>query len=748
MPGLAGKMTRSNKMKELPDSTLAALEQGLALQIANEGQEKALGGISTGMVEFQKEKTSILDQFAAAGQTPPEELLQQFDDLQEVREQQLVFGSIDQNIASQLTSAIDPVMLEKNELQIRNNIAELSAGIRQEDLVIKRNDNISKMRKNLADAQKAEADVDVRVSESILKDLEAREAELKTRIDEVYGGMSSRELQEELQKGDYIARGISPGLMYRYASERREKDLDFRIKQTKLAADGQAYKKAKLSMENLRKDQRLANLAGRPREELQGYADEARRDGFKIIDGERYTQVDLQKTLGVIDDASSAEREQRILIGVEAEKAEFILNDIIDVAQEIGDSIGVSPDSVAAPLIQSFGERYSSTKVKALELFPNDRLAQNEYTAKALREVNIGTKSELVKIRETSKSYGTEPLLAAKAQVRNSGSLTTSAAFSSLVENKHTLVNISSSDMYHPASLRVLNLMNGVSEGQQLNEAVDKDAQNQAILQRAGFGGKTEKSTVKSAAAQRAENERLSKEYQERFTPEKRADLIDDLSGALAQKTFKQALGQSLQNLDKSIAIGDKEAAAFLANNIMTEVGVTGAVLPKTSAGYAINSVNLVEGRPQQINWSVALDSIYLAFDDEERAELFVDELVENYAQSIDDNVKLSLPKSFQEHQIAALAKPTDNPLVTYPVLYRTWLESDLADLQSTRMRRTPTVDALTEQPLLQTEEERRLHRVPKGQLGPTVNVRQERRREIARRGETLRSIRETEGAK
>ena len=64
MPGLSGNLTRSNKTSDLPDDVVSALEQGLALQIANKGQSEALAGISTGMTEFQKEKTAILDQFA------------------------------------------------------------------------------------------------------------------------------------------------------------------------------------------------------------------------------------------------------------------------------------------------------------------------------------------------------------------------------------------------------------------------------------------------------------------------------------------------------------------------------------------------------------------------------------------------------------------------------------------------------------------------------------------------------------
>jgi hypothetical protein len=747
MAGLTGRMARSNKIQDLQPSTIAALEQGLSLQIANKGQKEALAGISTGMTAFQEEKTSLLDDFAAAGVTPPPELAQQFDDLQAVREQQLVFGSIDQGVASQLTGAINPRQLEANELEIRNNIAQLSAGIRQEDKIITRNDRISKMRKNLADAVGSELDNEFQISENTLKGIEARNAELRTRIDDRYGALSTDDLDGVLQSGSYLSLGISPGVMYRYVNERAGLDIDQKIKEMNLAKSSKLYEKTKFELEKLEKDKRLAGMLDKPRDVLQAHADEARDRGFTIIDGEKVNQVEVQKRLNIIDNSTTLERGFRVKAGLQAEKAGRIFQSITDIGTEIADYTGTSPEIVIEPMIKDYAKRIAQVDEDARRLFPNDRLGQSKYKADTLESVVLTTDQELIKIQATAQRFAVEPLLAAKKHLDFNERLNVEHAFSSLVENRHTLARISSSDMYHPASLQVLKVMDGVNDGENLNgnaagsEANGLSENNKSLLAR--FGGKSTGDKALTAKQQRQENARRAKEYQERFTDEQREKLTDDLTGALAQRGFKTALSASLEQLKDSQVVGDKETYKKLLEGVMQERNVNGAVIPRTSNGYAINSVNLSKERKQQINWSIALDNIYTSFDDESRADEFVDELVENYKNAIPETVRLSLPRTFQQHQIASLAMPTDHPLMTYESFYEAALDSDLLDLQTARKNRSSTEHISTEQTVgvvtgFSSTGMPRFDAI-------TANGRESRRQQIIGQGDRLRSIRERE---
>lgn len=458
MPGLTGNLTRPNKLSPAE----RGVRSGIASRIAREGAASVNQGIRATINADAQEREALLTQYEVAGQDVPQELIEQLDLRSELRRETATFEAADGAVAAQYTKQFDPIVMAENARILDSNIGELSRDITSQDAKIIRKGKLLDLVKKSTDLQQTQVETQGKVLDNTLKQYEASQIEITTRMDDAFGGVGTSELMKMIGDGRMAAANVPLADAHRYVAKRRKADIDLQIQEMNLrkgtaqARDAEAkLRTSKTAAGNAAKQQLLL---GMNTEELTAMSRVLRSTGSQTIDGVTFNQVDVANALETVHTSGGLGREIKLQSFKTQMDADALVTSMNRAGFMMNAIYGGGGDAYATMTIDDIDEQRAQLANEAAELMPNDTTGQSAYVEEKLQLHIANLQSKMVEIEKAALARTPENARPALLDITTRGYINDSGTANlAAVENLSSFATMEKGSFYSDAGRTMFN---------------------------------------------------------------------------------------------------------------------------------------------------------------------------------------------------------------------------------------------------------------------------------------------------
>ena len=355
MVDLVGKL---NKRPAKTDALDVTLQQGLAARIAKDGQKKVAEELQGASDNFAKFHDTVFERYAKANLEVPDEIIQDFADYEELASQEALFNSVDKSIAAQVLPALPLGEIRNLKDTIRNRIKRESFLIRTEDEILdlenKRLENI-KLGSDIQGVNARTAETLIGNEVGKLELLEKREAR---KLDDLAGGLSTKDFGEYIESDEFARSGISYSTARKLYLERKKLDADVLGKE--LDNQGKLIQNKSASL-NLQEQQRAELLGTLGQSDFRKFESQINEQGIiRIPDVGVFTRADF-----------AAENEKRKKQPLQ-QQANALLNLQVRAEQQLLDmeinDVAIMQGIISGSSVEEFRKTETDANNAALEI--------------------------------------------------------------------------------------------------------------------------------------------------------------------------------------------------------------------------------------------------------------------------------------------------------------------------------------------------------------------------------------------